>query len=80
VSAIIRQQVFAAIIACMSKAMSEGRDPQKAAEHEFPGVPGGILGEAYGEALAAEDEAWWRTLERTIDGELIRSAITAARD
>ena len=77
-NASIRKQVLAAIVACMSDAMSQGRDPWLAAKAEFPGTPSGVLGEAYCEAANAQDEAWWQTIERTIDGEVIRNAIASA--
>lgn len=74
----LRKQVLTAIVACMSEAISQGRDPWTAAQVEFPGTPSGVLGEAYCEAADAEDEAWWQTIERTIDGEVIRNAIASA--
>ncbi|MFC5556484.1 hypothetical protein [Methylobacterium iners] len=74
----VRQQVRAAIVACMSNAIAEGRDPWGAARAEFPGTPMGVLGEAFGDAMNAEEEAWWQTVERTIDVEVIRSAIAGA--
>lgn len=70
-----RQQVFAAIVETMFAAIRDGRDPWSVAAATFPGVPSGILGEAYGEACAAADEKWWQQVERTIDGEAIRDAI-----
>lgn len=74
----IRRQVLAAIVSCMSEAMQQGRDPLAAARCKFPGTPVGVLGEAYYEASEAEEEAWWQTIERTIDGEVICNAIGRA--
>jgi hypothetical protein len=70
-----RRQVKAAIIDCMVKANAEGRDEFEAARTEFPGVPVSVLGECAAEADDIEVEAWWRTVERTIDGELIKNAV-----
>jgi hypothetical protein len=74
----IRKQVMAAIVGCMSDAIRRGDNPFDAAQREFPGTPGGVLGEALYEAESAEEEAWWQTIERTIDGEVIRNAIAGA--
>jgi hypothetical protein len=73
-----RQQVMALIVATMVQAMKDGRDPWKVAAAAFPGTPRMVLGEAYGEASCAEVENWWDQIERTIDGEVIRSALQAA--
>lgn len=70
-----RKQVLALIAETMALAMADGRDPWSAAEAEFPGTPYSVLGEAFCAASDAEEEAWWRTIERTIDGEVIRNAI-----
>lgn len=75
-SSTIRQQVRAAITACMYSAITEGRCPWDAARAAFPGTPEQVLGEAFCDASDAEEEAWWRTIERTIDVEVIRAAIT----
>ncbi|TXN72957.1 hypothetical protein [Methylobacterium sp. WL6] len=77
-SADTRTQVLAAIVTCMADAMAQGRDGFAAAAAEFPGTPGGVLGEAYAVACDAQEEAWWRTIERTIDGEVIREAVGRA--
>lgn len=70
-----RQQVMALIVATMVQAIKDGRDPWKVAATAFPGMPHMVLGEAYGEASYAEVENWWKQIERTIDGEVIRNAL-----
>lgn len=70
-----RKQVLALITQTMARAMAEGRDPWEAAKAEFPGTPGSVLGEAFCAASDSEEEAWWRAIEQTIDGEVIRNAI-----
>lgn len=72
------KQVMALIVATMVQAMKDGRDPWKVTAAAFPRSPRMVLGEAYGEASCAEVENWWDQIERTIDGEVIRSALQAA--
>lgn len=73
----VRQQVMAEIIKIMAEAQARGEDGFVAARAAFPGVPAMVLGEARAELAIAEEERWWETLERTIDGEVIRTAVTA---
>lgn len=73
-----RKQVFAQIIATMEEAQARGLNPMTVARHTYRGIPSGVLGEALAELSMREDEAWWQTVERTIDGELIRNAIATA--
>lgn len=73
-----RQQVMALIVETMIQAIEDGRDPWKVAAKAFPGTPSMVLGEAYGEASYAEVENWWKQIERTIDGEVIRDALRTA--
>lgn len=70
-----RKQVMAQIITVMAEAKARGEDPYRAAERAFPGTPGIVLCEAEDELDHQRTEAWWRTIERTIDGEVIRNAI-----
>jgi hypothetical protein len=73
-----RKQLMALIVETMVQAMKDGRDPWKVTAAALPGTPRMVLGEAYGEASCAKVENWWDQIERTIDGEVIRSALQAA--
>ena len=71
----VRTEVKAEIIAVCREAKAKGDDGWKAVEARFPGIPPDVVAEAW---LAVEDEAteaWWQTVERTIDGEIIRNAL-----
>ena len=74
----VRDQVKAAIITTMAKAEQAGQCPLAAAETTFPGIPGMVLGECFADLQMAQESAWWETVERTIDGEVIRNAVVVA--
>ncbi|MBX3543758.1 hypothetical protein [Chelatococcus sp.] len=71
----IRKQVIAEIIQVMEQAHERGEDVWKAAEAAFPGTPIGVITEAWVEFDHAEQERWWQSLEKTIEGEIIKNAI-----
>lgn len=74
----IRKEVMAEIIDTYRAAKARGADEWKAVEAAFPGIPTDVTAEAM---MAVEDEAseaWWQTVERTIDGEVIRNALAKA--
>jgi hypothetical protein len=72
-----RQAVLAEIINVMAAAKARGEDEMAAARATFPGTPEPVLWSAWCELDNAAVEAWWETVERTIDAELVRKAITA---
>ncbi|WP_342108075.1 hypothetical protein [Methylobacterium sp. SI9] len=74
----IRDQVKAAIISTMAEAEKAGQCPLAAAEAAYPGVPMVVLGTCYGEMLSDQEDRWWQTVERVIDGELVRRAVASA--
>ena len=74
----VRQEVKASIISVMAEAEKAGRCPLAAAEAAFPGVPIVVVGACYGEMISDQEDRWWQTVERTIDAEVIRNAVTAA--
>lgn len=76
-TASIRKQVLAQLVAYMATAQAEGCDPYSAAEEAFPGTPVAVLGEAWAELDCLNVEAWWQTIEKTIDAELIVRALAA---
>lgn len=74
-----RQQVKASIIACIADAQAWGLgDGVHAARLAFPGTPESVLWECWAELDGDQVEAWWQSVERTIDGEIIRNAVAAA--
>jgi hypothetical protein len=74
----VRQEVKASIIGVMAEAEKAGRCPLAAAEAAFPGVPIVVVGACYGEMISDQEDRWWQTVERVIDGELVQRAVTAA--
>ena len=71
----VRKQVMAQIVAFMARAEAGGMDPYRAAKHAFPGTPASVLGEACAELDHEHTEAWWQSIEKTIDGEVITRAL-----
>lgn len=74
----IRKQIEAAIIAVIAEAEEQGLHGVTAAARAFPGTPSTVLWECWAEWDSNQVEGWWQTVERTIDGEVIRNAITTA--
>ncbi|MCJ2142170.1 hypothetical protein [Methylobacterium sp. E-066] len=74
----VRQEVKASIIGVMSEAEKAGRCPLAAAEAAFPGVPIVVVGACYGEMISDQEDRWWQTVERVIDGELVQRAVASA--
>ena len=72
----LRREVMAQIIGFMERAKEAGHDPFAAARQSFPDVPISIVSEAWAEFDDQETERWWESLERTIDGEIIKNALT----
>ncbi|KMO15143.1 hypothetical protein [Methylobacterium platani] len=73
-----RKQVEAEIIRTMAEAQDAGLgDGIEAARRAFPGVPDVVLYECWTNLDTQRTEAWWQTIERTIDVEVIRSALQA---
>ncbi len=74
----LRNQVRSEIVAFMTEAEKNGKDPFNAAKAAFPAVPDGILGQCLMQVGDAEEEAWWGQMERTIDEEVVRNALQKA--
>jgi hypothetical protein len=75
-----RQAVIAEIVKVMVAAKARGEKEMDAAKAAFPGTPDTVLWEAWCDLDMAETEAWWESVERTIDGELVRRAIASAHE
>ncbi len=69
--------MLAQTIAVMADADEQGRDIVEAAKAAFPGTLEDVIWGAWVEFDNARPEAWWQQVERTIDGEIIRRALTS---
>ena len=74
----VRREVFMAIMDVMAAAEEHGLDPVTAAQRAFPGTPGAVIIQARYLLRQQRTAAWWDSVERTIDGEVIRNAIVKA--
>lgn len=70
-----RDEVMAELCAFISEARRHGRNGVHDAQAAFQGTPLIVLYEAETMVEMEETEAWWQSVERTIDGEIIRAAI-----
>ena len=73
-----RHEVMAEIIKTGRAARNRGADPWKAIEAAYPGIPSDVVADAWVQIEGDATEAWWQTVERTIDGEIIRNALTTS--
>lgn len=71
----IKKAVLAQIIEVMDLADKAGVDTWKAAEQAFPGTPTDVIAEAWCKFDNAKTEAWWKQVEQTIDGEIVKRAM-----
>lgn len=74
----IREQVLDQIAAVVFNGDRQGLDSYAMAVKTFPGTPGSVIAEAAAIAWGREEEEWWATVEKTIDGEVIKNAIALA--
>jgi len=71
----IREQVIAQIAQVMAEGEAIGHDPMAYAEEKFPGTPMLVMADAWSRFDDAKEQKWWDSVEKTIDGEIIRRAI-----
>lgn len=76
----IRAHVMNEIMTTIRTAEDAGQDGYAEARRVYPAVPAGVISEAYARADLARDEAWWVSVERTIEGEIIRRAIVGPNE
>jgi len=74
----IRKEVMATLIDDAVRLDEAGLDCWKDLQRLHPAVPATVIAQACAEAMHAEEEAWWRTLEKTIGGEIIKNALASA--
>lgn len=71
----IRAEVIETIIDVMVEADAAGHDPWKAAQARWPSTPVDVIATAWVTFGDRKTEAWWQSIERTIDGEVIKRAL-----
>ncbi len=75
----VRKQVMAEIVNFMRDARARGDDAYKAAERNFPGIPSEVVVDAWLTLNDEETEAWWQSVEKTIEVEIIKNALAAPK-
>jgi hypothetical protein len=73
----IRTEVIEHLVDIMREAESRGRDSIDAAHEAYPGIPDAVVWEAWALLERRKEEAWWQTVERTIEGEVIHRALAS---
>lgn len=71
----VRGEVLEHLVQTMRQAEADGQHPLTAAEAAYPGTPSSVLGEAIWLFEERKAESWWQTVEKTIDGEIVRQAL-----
>jgi len=71
-----RKEVEAALLAEASQIRKAGADHWKEMERRHPNIPLGVIAEICAGADMAADEEWWESIEKTIDGEIVKNALT----
>ncbi len=76
----VRRETKQAVIREIGKvaftAINAGDDPYKAVDQAYPDVPMMVKIEAVAVAEMVSEEHWWEQVEGTIDGEIVRKAIS----
>ncbi|MGR7993819.1 hypothetical protein [Xanthobacter sp. ZOL 2024] len=72
----IHEQVLAQVIEVIKQARANGEPEMAVVARTFPGMPDAIYWAAYCDLDNAEIDAWWEAVEKTIDGEIIRNALS----
>lgn len=76
----IRDQVIAQVIEVIKQAREDGEEETAVVFRTFPGLPDQVYWDAFCALDSAEVNAWWETVEKTIDGEIIKNAISGPKD
>jgi hypothetical protein len=63
------------IVRVIEEAENHGLNGRQAAREMFPTAPDIVITEAWLEWEYAQTEAWWQSVERTIEGQVLRRAI-----
>ena len=75
----IREQVLAQVIEVIKQARANGEEEMGVIARTFPGMPEAIYWSAFCDLENAEVNAWWEAVEKTIDGEIIKNAISGPK-
>jgi hypothetical protein len=73
-----REAVIAEVARVMARADAEGKSKILAAREAFPGIPMAVVAEANAVLSRQAEADWWAGIEKTIDGEIVRRALTSA--
>ena len=71
----IRKQIMAQIIAVIDQAEAQGQNSIAVAKARFAGTPDSVIYDAWSQWSIAQEDAWWQSMEKTIDGEIVRKAL-----
>lgn len=78
----VRQETKDAVINEIAKvayqAINTGQDPHKVVDQIFPDVPFMVKIDGIVKAEAQSDDEWREQVEQTIDGEIVRNAISGS--
>ena len=75
----IKEQVLAQVIEVIKQARANGEPEMEVIKRTFPGMPEDIYWQAFCALDSAEVDAWWESVEKTIDGEIIKNAISGPK-
>ena len=70
-----KREVMAHIISLMAEAEASGLDPWSYAAAKMPGVPSDVIADAFCQFENDKTEAWWQSVEKTIDAEVMCLAL-----
>lgn len=74
----VRPEIREAVLAQIADAMEGATGAVEAvrmAQQRYPGTPSTVCLDAWNRRRADATEAWWATVEKTIDVEIVRRAI-----
>jgi hypothetical protein len=71
----IREEVMELLVDTARIAEENGLDAIKEIERQYPGTPEMVVIFACAELDHRKKEAWWKQVEKTIDGEIIKKAL-----
>lgn len=71
----IREQVLAHLTEFAAEAIRAGGEGYTAIKHRYPDTPDEVAWMADFRAHEGETEQWWQSVEKTIDGEVIKNAL-----
>lgn len=76
----IRKQVRARIMTTMEAAVAAGLDAMSEARKVYPDVPITVITDCWSKLDVDEAEHWWRSMEKTIEGDVVNRAARIAHN